>query len=95
MPRPSRRRFLKHSLTLATTLPLAPSGLARAFSQVASLPRRRATESVAIARCRTYADAEVHAAPRNCFDLIGGIGPLVNGKTATVKLNLTGQDFSR
>ena len=94
MSRPSRRRFLKHSLALAATLPLAPSGLARAFSHVASVPRRGAIESVAIARCRTYADVEVHAALRKCFDLVGGVGPLVNGKTVTVKLNLTGQDFS-
>jgi hypothetical protein len=34
---------------------------------------------VAIARCRTYADAEVHAALRHCFDLIGGIATLVKG----------------
>src|SRR5262249_2492237 len=30
----------------------------------------------------------------NCFDAIGGIGSLVKGKTVTVKINLTGTDFT-
>jgi uncharacterized protein (DUF362 family) len=30
----------------------------------------------------------------NCFDHLGGIGSLVRNKTVTVKLNLTGTDFS-
>jgi len=29
-----------------------------------------------------------------CFDVLGGVAPLVRGKTVTVKLNLTGADFS-
>ncbi len=56
MPRSSRRRFLKHSLALAVTLPFVSSGLARAFSQVPSLPAvnfdwvaRRADGSVTVA----------------------------------------------
>jgi len=30
-----------------------------------------------------------------CFDLLGGIGPLVRNKTVTVKLNLTGTNFAQ
>lgn len=30
-----------------------------------------------------------------CFDLLGGIGSLVKDKTVTVKINLTGTDFSQ
>jgi len=29
-----------------------------------------------------------------CFDLLGGVGSLVKNKTATIKLNLTGTDFT-
>jgi len=48
---------------------------------------------VAIVPCRSYG-AEVGPALDKCFDLIGGIGPLVKNKTVTVKLNLTGTNFA-
>src|SRR5204863_235394 len=37
---------------------------------------------------------EVREALAKSFDLLGGIGSLVKNKTVTVKLNLTGTDFS-
>jgi uncharacterized protein (DUF362 family) len=45
--------------------------------------------SVAITRCRAF-DQQFFESLKKSFDLIGGIGPLVKGKTVAVKLNLTG-----
>ena len=53
----------------------------------------RANARVAIARCPGYG-SQVRAALANCFDLLGGLGSLVKEKTVTVKINLTGTDFS-
>lgn len=47
---------------------------------------------VAIVPCRTYG-AELRTAFERGFDLLGGIGNLVTGKTVTVKINLTGSKF--
>jgi len=92
----SRRRFIRLTGAIAAGAPvaagLAPHLLAgaTAASPSASL---RAAAKVAIARCRTYGP-EARTALAKCFDLLGGIGPLVTGKTVTVKINLTGTDFS-
>jgi len=48
---------------------------------------------VAIVGCKSYGP-EVKAALKQSFDLLGGIGSLVKNKTVTVKLNLTGTNFS-
>lgn len=53
-----------------------------------------AESAVAIVPCKGYG-AEVRPALARSFDLLGGIGSLVKGKTVTVKLNLTGTDFSQ
>lgn len=45
---------------------------------------------VAIQRCRSYDPKLLTAKLTTALDLIGGIEPLVRGKTVTVKLNLTG-----
>jgi uncharacterized protein (DUF362 family) len=45
--------------------------------------------SVAIARCRAY-DQQFFDSLKRTVDLIGGLGPLVKGKTVAIKLNLTG-----
>jgi uncharacterized protein (DUF362 family) len=47
------------------------------------------TSPVAIARCRNYGP-EFEATLRRMFDQIGGLSPLVKGKTVAIKLNLTG-----
>ena len=99
MPRQSvnRRQFLRWGTTLAAGAPLAMrlgvddligAELARTVSS--SL---RADARVAITRCPAYGPA-VRPALAQCFDLLGGIGALVKDKTVTVKLNLTGTDFS-
>jgi uncharacterized protein (DUF362 family) len=90
----TRRHFLQRSALVAASAPLAAQfgGL---FSTVAassqsSINSRNA--KVAIVSCRSYGSA-VRPAFDKCFDLLGGIGPLVKDKTVTVKLNLTGTDF--
>lgn len=45
--------------------------------------------TVAIARCRSY-DEDLAGILSKMSDQIGGIGPLVKGKTVALKLNLTG-----
>lgn len=73
---------------MAAGAPLALSGLSL-FGQPAS----RFKSNVAIVPCKTYGP-EVKAALKQCFDLVGGIQSLVRNKTVTIKLNLTGTDFS-
>jgi uncharacterized protein (DUF362 family) len=47
---------------------------------------------VAIAACAGYGPEVARALAQN-FDLLGGLGALVKGRTVTVKINLTGSDF--
>ena len=96
----NRRAFLQHSLTFAAGAPLAlriaQGGLLGAESAGRpgnAAPSRRSDAKVAIVPCRSYGP-EVHTALEKCFDLLGGIGSLVKNKTVTVKLNLTGTDFT-
>jgi len=49
---------------------------------------------VAIVSCHAYGP-EVRAAFKQAFDLLGGIGGLVRGKTVTIKINLTGTGFRK
>ncbi len=58
-----------------------------------SAAARRPDAKVAVVPCRSYG-AEVHTALARCGDLLGGLGALVNHKTVTVKINLTGTDFT-
>jgi uncharacterized protein (DUF362 family) len=85
----SRRSFLQQSLTLAAGVPLASLW---ARSELLAAATAGAAAKVAIVPCRSYGP-EVRPALEKCFDLLGGIGSLVKGKTVTVKLNLTGSDF--
>jgi uncharacterized protein (DUF362 family) len=91
-PHCNRRAFLRLGATLAAGVPLA--GLSRAFGQQNILSTdARSKATVAIVACKTYGP-EVKAALRRCFDLAGGVEKLVRNKTVTVKLNLTGTDFT-
>src|SRR5690348_16899534 len=88
----SRRDFLQRSIALAAGAPLlrfGQIGLSAAEAVGASTGRG----TVAIVPCKTYGP-EVQPALDKCFDLLGGIGSLVKNKTVTVKLNLTGTDFT-
>ena len=54
-----------------------------------------AANTVAIAKCATYSDVEVASNLKTMFDQLGGLSKLVNNKTVTVKLNLTGSPGQR
>ncbi|HIL70401.1 MAG TPA: DUF362 domain-containing protein [Verrucomicrobia bacterium] len=56
-------------------------------------PSTLSNAKVSIVPCKTYGK-EVSQSMARCFDLLGGIGSLVKEKTVTVKINLTGSDFS-
>jgi uncharacterized protein (DUF362 family) len=94
----SRRAFIRWGVTVAAGAPLAftPASslaLTAEAGTKATWPRHRPDAKVAIVSCRSYGP-EVRAALRQCFDLIGGIGSLVKDKTITVKINLTGTNFT-
>jgi uncharacterized protein (DUF362 family) len=85
-----RREFLRRSAALALGTPFALGALAEDIAIPGSI---RSKSNVAIVPCRSYA-AEVMPAFQKAFDLVGGIDKLVRAKTVTVKLNLTGTDFT-
>src|SRR5437667_4794296 len=97
----SRRAFLERSLVLGVGTPLAlryvPAEMLGAETTGQSNGSRPASirpdSKVAIVPCRSYG-GEVREAMAKCFDLLGGIGSLVKNKTVTVKLNLTGTNFT-
>jgi uncharacterized protein (DUF362 family) len=96
----NRRTFIERGLLAAAGAPLALRLTPRALfaAENATSPihplssSRRSEAKVAIVSCRTYGP-EVRTAMSKCFDLLGGIGTLVKGKTVAVKLNLTNGDF--
>jgi uncharacterized protein (DUF362 family) len=53
----------------------------------------RTDAKVAIVPCVGYG-ADVKSSLKKGFDLVGGVGSLVKGKTVTVKINLTGTNFA-
>jgi len=69
-----RRTFLKLGLVAGTVRP--------------TLANAAPDAKVAIVSCKSYG-AAVEPAYTKAFDLLGGIGRLVKGKTVTVKVNLT------
>jgi uncharacterized protein (DUF362 family) len=95
----SRRAFLRQGLVAAVGTPLAIcsgevwASAEEAMPVASGASRTRTDATVAIVRCRSYGP-ELRPAFDKCFDLLGGIGSLVRGKHVTVKLNLTGTDFS-
>jgi uncharacterized protein (DUF362 family) len=95
----SRRHFLQQSMTAAAAAPLALAWgrgtvLGETNKTAAGLAgSKRSDAKVAIAGCRSYGP-EVRTALHSCFDQLGGIGSLVKNKTVTVKLNLTGTNFT-
>jgi uncharacterized protein (DUF362 family) len=97
----NRRSFLRWGITLAAASPLAWTAggpLAVAAEDPSSRPKPPSTSGrsdakVAIVSCRSYG-TEVRTAMQQSFDLLGGIGSLVKGKTVAVKVNLTGTNFA-
>jgi uncharacterized protein (DUF362 family) len=89
----SRRRFLSLGLSAAAAAPFAPHLWERAL-QAETISRDFLTNAkVAVVRCPGYG-AEVTRAFKDAFGLLGGLGSLVRGKTVTIKLNLTGTNFT-
>jgi uncharacterized protein (DUF362 family) len=82
MPEMTRRDWLAG--TLATAFGTAQP------AQTSGAP----TAPVAIARCNSYG-AELTPVLSRLFDQLGGLGRLVNGKTVTIKVNLTGTPTQR
>lgn len=80
-----RRRFLGLSATLAGGLTMGVWG--------AGTPSSRRAAKVALLSCKTYEIAALKETYLKAFDLLGGIGHLVKGKTVTIKLNLTSTSF--
>jgi uncharacterized protein (DUF362 family) len=87
----NRRTFLQRGLVIAAGGPMALKLAAREL-RGAEAGGGRSNAKVAIVGCRTYG-REVRAALAKSFELLGGIGGLVQNKTVTVKLNLTGTNF--
>lgn len=98
-PVSSRRSFLQRGLALAAGAPLGWHYVSQSLRATEETPTikigapPRSNARVAIVGCRSYGP-EVHAALAQSFNLLGGIGSLVKNKTVTVKINLTGTDFS-
>lgn len=80
-----RRQFIRAGTAALLGAALPPLRSAEGAS-------RRANARVAIVPCAGYGP-EVKTAMDRSFDLLGGLGGLVQGKTVTVKINLTGSDF--
>jgi len=85
----TRRSFLRFGLGIAAGTPLV---LSEGCSGSGSTPQPpapiQAAAKVAIVSCKDYGSS-LQPALAQAFSLLGGIGPLVNGKTVAVKINLT------
>jgi uncharacterized protein (DUF362 family) len=81
----NRREFIHGVSVAAAGFWLAPSGLWATAAPSAP---------VAVAKCATYGP-EVVTTLAGMFDQLGGLHRLVNGKTVSVKLNLTGSPTIR
>jgi uncharacterized protein (DUF362 family) len=88
-----RRAFLRLGVSAAAGLPFALAFGEEQPAVASPLSGARGAAKVAVVRCRSYGP-EVRTALNEAFDLLGGIGGLVKGKTVTVKINLTGTNFS-
>ncbi len=89
-PDRTRRGFLRAGLGLAAASPLAFSNACGSGGEHSVPPAQpRSDAKVAIVRCATYDPVTIQDSLGQAFTLLGGIGTLVNGKTVTVKVNLT------
>lgn len=85
----TRRSFLRLGLGIAAGTPILLSeSCGSSGISIPTTPPAPAASKVAIVACKDYG-ASLQPALAQAFSLLGGIGPLVNGKTVTVKINLT------
>lgn len=82
-----RRQFLGLGAALAGGL-----SCGRLWAQTEPEAKERAAR-VALLSCKTYDVATLKEVYSRGFDLLGGIGRLVKGKTVTIKINLTATNF--
>jgi len=82
----SRRNFLRATATAALAAPFTTS-------LFGVTPSNSARAKVAIVSCKGYG-TEVRTSLDQAFDLVGGVGSLVKGKTVAIKINLTGTNFA-
>ncbi len=91
-----RRAFLQmgSGLVSGTAITTALRGISHSREEETVSDRSPQTSNavVSITRCPDYSP-EVQTAMEKNFDLLGGIGKLVKGKTVTIKVNLTGAPF--
>ena len=90
----NRRKFLRTASLFTVGMPFALSTAGRAAQGAEPVAKSFSDAKVAIASCKTYGPQEVRAAYDQCFDLLGGVGSVVKGKTVTIKINLTGTNFT-
>ena len=90
----SRRTFLQTTSILTVGAPFTFSAASRAAADADRAAKFAADVKVAIVSCKTYAPQEVRAAFDQCFDFLGSVSSLVKSKTVTIKINLTGTDFT-
>ncbi len=81
----NRREFIQGMSIATAGFCLAPSAL---WANVAP------AAPVAVARCATYGP-EVVSTLAGMFDQLGGLSRLVNGKTVSMKINVTGNAWDR
>jgi uncharacterized protein (DUF362 family) len=90
----SRRSFLHLGAGAATAAALGQVPPSRAWAAPPGEPPDRSATApsapVAIGRCASYDLPAVTERLAKIFDQIGGVGSLVNGKTVTIKPNITG-----
>jgi len=83
----TRRRWLLRTAAAASGAYLGSARPVRAASAPAT--------PVAVAKCKTYAAAELLPALNQMFDQLGGLARIVRGKTVALKINLTGSPTYR
>ncbi len=83
----TRREWILKTAALLPGAYLASSALAHGPTAAAA--------PVAVARCRSYAAAELLPSMETMFDSLGGLGAIVKGKTVAIKINLTGSPSYR
>jgi len=85
--------MIRHQQTRREWLRQTAAGLSLAALPASAAPAPGAR--VTVARCRTYSPNELLPVMARMFDQLGGLERLVKGKTAAVKINLTGSPTYR
>ncbi|UCF36401.1 MAG: DUF362 domain-containing protein [Acidobacteriota bacterium] len=95
MPRKlNRREILTRTLGAAAVAAAGPGLELRAFPPaIQDLSSQAPSSPVSLLRCESYDPQTFRTCLEKSLDLIGGVGDLVQGKTVTIKVNLTGMTW--